>query len=239
MASATATSRKAPGVPRTSDDISHWRMRWASRGSGWSGTMPWRGHAVAGANKAPDRLAGLFFSISSILASAPAWERRIAEPDLGINPSIRWTWRRHWSVLRRRIADGISATSFSTGDIARTPSMTCLRNSRRTSSSPDLAGGFAYYRAAHAGRIAMMRGCAPHCHLSRRPPACDGPSTIRCSPMPGPTGWARPSPRSISRRSPVSPFPTANSSIAPAPILAVVSFDRVPRACSRALAASS
>jgi pimeloyl-ACP methyl ester carboxylesterase len=25
----------------------------------------------------------------------------------------------------------------------------------------NLAGGFAYYRAAHAGRIAMMRGCAP------------------------------------------------------------------------------
>ena len=64
----------------------------------------------------------------------------------------------------------------------------------------NLAGGFAYYRAAHAGRMRMLKGEA--LAVARRSicrPACAGPSMIRCFPMPGPTGSGRVFPISILR----------------------------------------
>ena len=62
----------------------------------------------------------------------------------------------------------------------------------------NLAGGFAYYRGAHAGPDQDDEGRSAAWRRSMCRPASAGPNTIRCFPMPGPTGSARPFPISIS-----------------------------------------
>ena len=61
------------------------------------------------------------------------------------------------------------------------------------------AGGFAHYRAANAGRIAMMKGEIPNCQRYKCQRVSVGPSMILCSLMRGPTGSAKPSPNWISQ----------------------------------------
>src|SRR4051794_40092182 len=52
----------------------------------------------------------------------------------------------------------------------------------------NLAGGFAYYQAAHVGRVAIMREQPPVLPPIVLRPACAGRSTMSCSRMPGRTG---------------------------------------------------
>ena len=94
----------------------------------------------------------------------------------------------------------------SLGRIASTPSTIVLEAfTDNFLKAGNLAGGFAHYRAAHAGRVRMMKGEAPaHCRRSTCRPAFAGPSTIRFFPMNGPTGSARPLQISISRCSGMS-----------------------------------
>src|SRR6266705_647372 len=83
------------------------------------------GHDVGGAamqplaRTAPERLAGLFSSTSSIPASAPGWRRPTGSTRSGTSPSTRWRWRRAWSAQRATAAARSSRTSCAIGRTAR------------------------------------------------------------------------------------------------------------------------
>ena len=60
---------------------------------------------------------------------------------------------------RRKPAARMSRISSSSGHTARMPSTTCSKVFAANFFKPgNLEGGFAHYRAVHAGRIAMMKG---------------------------------------------------------------------------------
>jgi hypothetical protein len=63
----------------------------------------------------------------------------------------------------------------------------------------NLAGGFAHYRAAHAGRVRMMQGETPKLPPIVVPTCVRWAEPIRSFPMRGPIAWARLSRISISR----------------------------------------
>ena len=145
------------------------------------------------ARRAPERIAGLFFFDFLYPGIGP----RMAEPDrlnniwyqsfnqLEIAPALVGASRescrayigyflKHWSYRKHAFDDVLEAF---------------VDNFLKPG---NLAGGFAYYRAAHAGRIRMLKGEAPQIGADRScRPACAGPSMIRCFPMPGPIGSAR------------------------------------------------
>jgi pimeloyl-ACP methyl ester carboxylesterase len=138
------------------------------------------GHDVAGAamqplaRNAPQRLAGLFFFDFVYPGIGP----RMAEPDrlneiwyqsfnqMEMAPALIGATRescriyighflRHWSHRKDAFDDVLEAFTDN-----------FLKEG-------NLAGGFAHYRAAHAGRVAMMKGKAP-----KRPPI-DVPTCVR------------------------------------------------------------
>jgi pimeloyl-ACP methyl ester carboxylesterase len=138
------------------------------------------GHDVAGAamqplaRNAPQRLAGLFFFDFVYPGIGP----RMAEPDrlneiwyqsfnqMEMAPALIGATRescriyighflRHWSHRKDAFDDVLEAFTDN-----------FLKEG-------NLAGGFAHFRAAHAGRVAMMKGKAP-----KRPPI-DVPTCVR------------------------------------------------------------
>jgi pimeloyl-ACP methyl ester carboxylesterase len=126
------------------------------------------GHDVGGAvmqalaRRAPDRLAGLFFFDFVYPGIGP----RMAAPD-----RLNEIWYQSFHQM-----DMAPALIGATRESCRTYIAHFLRHcSRRKDALDDvldaftdnmmkpgnLAGGFAYYRAAHAGRIAMLKGQVP------------------------------------------------------------------------------
>jgi pimeloyl-ACP methyl ester carboxylesterase len=179
------------------------------------------GHDVGGAvmqplaRKAPERVAGLFFFDFVYPGIGP----RMAEPERLNNiwyqsfhqtemaPSLVGATR---ESCRAYIGHFLKAWSHRKGafdDVLEAFTDNFMK-------SGNLAGGFAHYKAAHAGRVRMMKVKHPCCRRSHQP-AFAGPSTIRCFPIHGPIAWARPSPVSISRCfRPSGTFRTARTPIA-------------------------
>ena len=138
------------------------------------------GHDVGGAlmqplaRQAPARVAGLFFFDFVYPGIGP----RMAEPDrlnnIWYQSFHQMEMAPHLIGASRETCRPISATFCERGRIASTPSTTCWNSSPTIFSKPgNLAGGFAHYRAAHAGRVRMMKG-----EVTRLPPI-DVPTCVR------------------------------------------------------------
>ena len=163
------------------------------------------GHDVGGAlmqplaRLAPERLAGLFFFDFVYPGIGP----RMAEPErlnniwyqsfhqMEMAPALVGASRESCRLYFGHFLKAWSHRKHVFDDQLEAFTDNFLRDG-------NLAGGFAHYRAAHAGRVRMMKGEAPARRSACRP-VFAGPSMIRCFPMNGPTGSARPLRTSISR----------------------------------------
>ena len=128
-----------------------------------------RADAAAGADGAGSASPDCSSSTSSIPASGRGWRSRSGSTTSGISRFTRWRWRLPWSAPRAKAA-GLYIGHFLKAWSHRKDAFDDVLEAFTDNflKPGNLAGGFAHYRAAHAGRIRMMKGESARATADRR-----------------------------------------------------------------------